>query len=92
MLEKMVQLLRQKKRIILISHQASRLSELLAEKDVIAVPVTEIEEAPLPGSLTLVQGMLNQGWVMNDNTHLFTDNEIFVRAQTAFVRTIHRLL
>jgi len=77
LLEKMGQLLRQKKRIILISHQASRLSELLAEKDVIAVPVTEIEEAPLPGSLTLVQGMLNQGWVMNDNTHLFTDNEIF---------------
>ncbi|MFH1663077.1 MAG: transcription-repair coupling factor [Chloroflexota bacterium] len=76
-IEKTKRLLRQRKRIILISHQASRLSELLAEKDVIAVPVTEVEEAPPPGSLTLVQGMLNRGWAMNDNTHLFTDNEIF---------------
>lgn len=76
-IEKTKQLLQQKKRVILISHQASRLSELLAEKNVIAVPVTEIKEAPLHGSLTLVQGMLNQGWAMNDNTHLFTDNEIF---------------
>ncbi|MCJ7769053.1 MAG: DEAD/DEAH box helicase, partial [Dehalococcoidales bacterium] len=76
-IEKTKQLLNQKKRVILISHQASRLAELLAEKDVIVEPATEVGEAPLPGSLTLVQGMLNQGWVMNDNTHLFSDNEIF---------------
>ena len=76
-IEKTKQLLNQKKRVIIVSHQASRLAELLAEKDVIAEPATEVGEAPLPGSLTLVQGMLNQGWIMNDNIHLFSDDEIF---------------
>ncbi len=32
---------------------------------------------PPPGSLTLVQGLLARGWVMNGDTHLFTDDEIF---------------
>ncbi|UCG55075.1 MAG: transcription-repair coupling factor [Dehalococcoidia bacterium] len=77
LLETIKQLSREGKRIILISHQASRLSELLVEKDVIAVPVSKVEEIPLPSSLTLVQGILNQGWVMHDATYLYTDNEIF---------------
>jgi len=76
-IEKTKQLLNQKKRVIIVSHQASRLAELLAEEDIIAEPVTDVEEEPLNGSLTLVQGMLNQGWIMNDNIHLFSDNEIF---------------
>jgi len=32
---------------------------------------------PPPGSLTLIQGSLAEGWVMNGDTHLFTDREIF---------------
>ena len=76
-IKKTKQLLGQKHRLILVSHQASRLSELLAEEDVIASPVTEVKQVPKPGSLTLVQGLLAQGWVMNGNTHLFTDDEIF---------------
>ena len=76
-MERIKQLSKQGKRIILISHQASRLSELLEERDIIAVPIIEIKEKPLPGSLTLVQGMLSRGWVMDDDIHLYTDNEIF---------------
>ncbi len=76
-IKKAKQLLNQKYRLILVSHQASRLSELLDEEDIIAPPLTEIEQIPPPGSLTLVQGSLAEGWVMNDNTHLFTDAEIF---------------
>ncbi|MFC1860414.1 transcription-repair coupling factor [Chloroflexota bacterium] len=71
------QLLKQKHRLILVSHQASRLSELLDEEDIIAPPLTEIEQVPPPGSLTLIQGSLAEGWVMNSDTHLFTDAEIF---------------
>lgn len=74
---KVKQLLKQKRRLILISHQADRVSELLDEEDIIAPPLTEIKETPPPGSLTLIQGSLAEGWVLNDDTHLFTDREIF---------------
>ncbi|GAH52033.1 unnamed protein product [marine sediment metagenome] len=76
-INKAKQLLNQKHRLILISHQASRLSELLNEEDVIAPPLTEIKQIPPPGSLTLVQGSLAEGWVMNNDTYLFTDAEVF---------------
>jgi len=77
LVKKVKQLLNQKQRLIIVSHQASRLSELLEQEDVIASPVTEIEQIPPPGSLTLVQGLLAEGWVMNNQTHLFTDAEVF---------------
>ena len=74
---KVKQMLAQGQRLILISHQASRLSELLEEEDIIAAPLTEVKEIPQPGSLTLVQGLLAGGWVMNNDTYLLTDAEIF---------------
>jgi len=74
---KVKQLLKQKQRLIIVSHQASRLSELLGQEDIIASPITELEQIPPPGSLTLVQGLLAEGWVMNNETHLFTDAEVF---------------
>ena len=76
-IKKIKQLLSQKHRLILVSHQASRLSELLDQEDIIAPPLTEITQMPPPGSLTLVQGSLTEGWVMNNDTYLFTDAEIF---------------
>ncbi len=76
-LKKMHQLSSQKKRIIIVSHQASRLSELLNEEDIIAVPVDEVGQIPEPGSLVLVTGSLAEGWVMNSDTYLFTDAETF---------------
>ncbi len=76
-IKKAKQLLNQKHRLILISHQAARLSELLDEEDLIAPPLTEIKQIPPPGSLTLIQGSLAEGWVMNNDTYLFTDGEIF---------------
>ncbi len=76
-IKKAKQLLGQRHRLILVSHQASRLSELLAEEDVIASPVTEVKQIPPPGSLTLVQGLLAGGWTMNGDSHLLTDAEIF---------------
>ncbi len=74
---KVKQLLKQKQRLIIVSHQASRLSELLGQEDIIASPVTELEQIPPPGSLTLVQGLLAEGWVMDNHTTLFTDAEVF---------------
>jgi transcription-repair coupling factor (superfamily II helicase) len=76
-IKKVKEFLGRKHRLILVSHQASRLSELLEEEDIIAPPLTEIKEMPPPGSLTLVQGLLAEGWTMNGDTHLLTDTEIF---------------
>jgi len=76
-IKKVKEMLAQKQRLILVSHQASRLSELLEEADVIAPSLGEIKQVPPLGSLTLVQGLLAEGWTMNDNTCLFTDAEIF---------------
>jgi transcription-repair coupling factor (superfamily II helicase) len=76
-LKKTGELLKQKKRIIIVSHQAERLSELLAEQDIIAVPVDGVERVPVPGSLMLVQGSLAEGWIMGGDSYLFTDAEIF---------------
>jgi transcription-repair coupling factor (superfamily II helicase) len=76
-LKKTVELLDQRKRIIIVSHQASRLSELLVAEDIIAAPVEEVTEVPGPGALVLVPGSLPEGWVMSGETCLFTDAEIF---------------
>ncbi len=73
---KVRQLLDSKLRVIITSYQASRLSELLQEEDVIAAPVTEIKELPPRGLLTLVQGSLAEGWVAGNETYIFTDAEI----------------
>ena len=76
-IKKAKQFLNQKHRLILVTHQASRLSELLEEEGIIAPPLTEIKQIPPPGSLTLLKGSLAEGWVMNNETHLYTDAEIF---------------
>jgi len=76
-LKKTGELLKRKKRLIIVSHQAERLSELLSEQDIIAVPVDSVDQVPGPGSLVLVRGSLAEGWVMADETCLFTDAEIF---------------
>jgi transcription-repair coupling factor (superfamily II helicase) len=76
-IKKTVELLAQRKRVVIVSHQASRLSELLAGEDIVAAPVEKVTEVPGPGALLLVQGSLPEGWVMAGETCLFTDSEIF---------------
>ncbi|HEX9896239.1 MAG TPA: transcription-repair coupling factor [Dehalococcoidales bacterium] len=71
------QSLAEKRRVIIVSHQANRLQELLQEEDIFATPLTDIKTLPPPGSLTLVQGLLADGWSLDDKTVLFTDSEIF---------------
>jgi transcription-repair coupling factor (superfamily II helicase) len=49
-------------RVVVVSRQASRISELLEDRGMTAVPVSEITEPPPARSLTLVQGTLAEGW------------------------------
>lgn len=71
------QMLKESYRVIVVSHQANRLSELLQEQDILVSPVSQIEEVPPPGSVSLVQGSLVQGWIIKGNLSLITDAEIF---------------
>jgi transcription-repair coupling factor (superfamily II helicase) len=69
--------------VVLISRQAQRISELLADRAITVLPVEDVAEPPPPRSLTLVQGTLAEGWVLNgaragDPTlQLLTDAEVF---------------
>ena len=63
-------------RVVLVSRQARRMSELLAQREVTAEPVQDVAEPPPGRSLTLVQGTLAEGWILGGVT-LLTDAEIF---------------
>ena len=76
-ISKTIELLNQQKRIVIVSHQAQRLSELFDEEGIVIAPVEEIDRAPEPGTMVMVQGSLPEGWVLNGETYLFTDSEIF---------------
>jgi transcription-repair coupling factor (superfamily II helicase) len=80
-------------RVVLVTRQARRISELLAEQEITANPVENVTEPPAPGSLTLVQGTLAEGWTLRPGTiqelatgasssigpalHVLTDAEVF---------------
>jgi len=65
------------RRVIIVSHQAARLQELLEDEDIMAPVLTGLKSVPPPGSVTLVQGLLAEGWSLGESTTLFTDSEIF---------------
>lgn len=76
-LREVEKLLEEGRRVIITSHQASRLSELLEEENIFASAISSMEHPPSPGSLALVQGSLSEGWIMGDDSVLLTDAEIF---------------
>jgi transcription-repair coupling factor (superfamily II helicase) len=51
-------------RIVLVTRQANRVQEVLQEADLIATVQDEIAQPPPPHSLTLVQGVLGEGFVL----------------------------
>ena len=75
--------------VVLISRQAQRISELLADRAITVLPVEDVAEPPPSRSLTLVQGTLAEGWVLNGARagdsilHLLTDAEVFGWARPA---------
>ena len=71
------QMVREKQRVIVVSHQANRLAELLQEEDIHTPPVSQIEQTPPPGSITLLQDSLAEGWEMRSVLSLITDAELF---------------
>ncbi len=81
-------------RVVLVSRQAQRIAELLAERGTGITPQDDLLALPPPRSLTLVQGTLVEGWTMQDagsgaheaalaSCTLLTDAEVFGWARPA---------
>jgi len=73
-----------RERVIIVTAQARRLSEVLGDEaalgdDAIHVsPGVNINDVPESGSLTLIQGQLGEGWQSHSLAiQLYTDTEIF---------------
>jgi transcription-repair coupling factor (superfamily II helicase) len=49
-------------RIVVVSRQSERLSDLLRERDVFVKPVANLDYVPKPGHVELVQGALSEGF------------------------------
>ncbi len=77
-------------RVVVVTRQAERLSELLRERDFFIKPTDHIEKVPEPGHIVLVQGALAEGWKLEignwklealqlptSNLQLLTDAELF---------------
>jgi len=71
------QMVEQRQRVIVVSHQANRLAALLQKEDIHASPISQIEYIPPFGSITLLQGSLDGGWLLDDRLALITDVELF---------------
>jgi transcription-repair coupling factor (superfamily II helicase) len=66
------------KRVVAVTHQAKRLSEMLADEDIFSVNIDkEAGQAPAFGKISIAGGAVSDGWVMNGDTFLFTDSEVF---------------
>jgi transcription-repair coupling factor (superfamily II helicase) len=66
----------EQKRVVVISHQARRLTDLFEEKDIIAPVLTKLGKLTPEGGVALLQGSLARGWALG-STVVFTDTEIF---------------
>jgi transcription-repair coupling factor (superfamily II helicase) len=71
------QMVQQKQRVFVVSHQANRLAELLQKEDIHTSPASQIEQITPPGSITVLQGSLDGGWLLDDRLSLITDVELF---------------
>ncbi len=82
-------------RVVLLSRQAQRLDDLLREGGLFPTVTEEITETPPPGSLTIVQGGMAQGWTLrgpdlNDALIVLTDTEILGWAKYRRPRQVAR--
>lgn len=71
---------------VLLTRQAARMQSLLADADMAVSVESDLVQPPPPGSISLVQGVLGEGFVVRGldhsggesaNLHFFTDTELF---------------
>ena len=93
LLTELQRMLDEGQRVVLVSQQAPRLSELLAEATVPFQGSADLEELPPPGSLSLLHGSLAEGWALpSQRTVLLTDAEIFgITKQRRYMARLRRV-
>ena len=70
-------------RTVVLSNHAQRLSEMAAERGIDATVTLELDAAPAPGEVAMVQGHLREGFLLAPagpglpGLNLLTDNEVF---------------
>lgn len=71
-------------RVIIVTMQARRMAEVLGDETILGEatidvsPGTNINQLPEAGTLTLIQGQLNEGWQSRSLAlYVYTDTEIF---------------
>jgi transcription-repair coupling factor (superfamily II helicase) len=71
-------MLREDRRVVIVSQQAPRLAELLREATTPHEQADTLDSPPIPRSITLLHGTLAEGWtVPGDGVIVLTDAEIF---------------
>ncbi len=65
-------------RVVIVTRQAERVADLLREQNLYLVPKEKLDEAPAPGELSLINGVLAEGLTFAPaRLTLLTDAEIF---------------
>jgi len=65
-------------RVVLITRQAERLTDLLREEGIYVVPTDDVTEAPEPGSVYIIDGIAAEGWAFSaGQLVVLTDAELF---------------
>ena len=78
---------------MLASDQSARLSELLADGDILATPTSRLAEPPPPGGLALIDRSLNGGFAGGpDGIILVTDRELFGSVRVRRPRALRRVV
>jgi transcription-repair coupling factor (superfamily II helicase) len=81
------------RRVVLTSDQSARLSELLAEADIVAAPVSLLAEPPPAGGVVLVERSLNSGFAGGpEGVVLITDRELFGTVRVRRPRALRRVV
>ncbi|MFN8619411.1 MAG: transcription-repair coupling factor [Chloroflexota bacterium] len=80
-------------RVVLASDQSARLSELLADADILAAPIGRLTEPVPPGGLALIDRSLNGGFEGGpDGLMLVTDRELFGSVRVRRPRAMRRVV
>ncbi|MHB1355595.1 MAG: transcription-repair coupling factor [Anaerolineae bacterium] len=76
-------------RVVIVTRQAERLADLIREDNHLVSPVTDLFQPPEPGTITLIDGIVGEGWAYTpQHLVLLTDVEIFGWARPRKRRTL----
>ncbi len=79
----LLDLRRERARVVVVSRQADRLADMLSDAGVVTVPLPALETPPAAGGIALVRGVVTGGFVLVNRGapaaefHLLTDTELF---------------